>query len=156
MSSWYLQTKSSLNPHPTPTTPFCILMFNKFAKDVQQHKHLGLIFNNRLNWKDLVAELMQDVLKLLDVLHKLSRELGRRTLETIYENFVKSKLEYACIIWDCCFEQDSKSLENCQLRAARITLGIKKGTSHNKHYCETQWSKQQEKKIQFQAVSCIK
>ena len=64
--------------------------------------------------------------KILDVMHRLSKDLDRRTLETIYETFVRSKLEYARVIWDDCSEQDSDSIENCQLRAARIVTGAKK------------------------------
>ena len=73
---------------------------------------------------------MANVSKLLDVMHKLSRELDRRTLETIYESFIRSKLEYACIVWDDCSEWDSKAIENCQFGAARIATRAKKGTSN--------------------------
>ena len=94
---------------------------------------------------------MENVSKLLDVMHNLSRELDRRTLETIYETFIRSKKEYACIVWDDCSEQDSKAIENCQLRPARIVTGAKKGTSHEKLYCETQWSKLEERRSTFKS-----
>ena len=92
---------------------------------------------------------MKCLVKLLDVMHKLSRELDRKTLETIYETFIRSKLEYACIVWDDFSEQDSKAIEDCQLRAARIVTGAKKGTSHDKLYYETQWSKLEERRYDF-------
>ena len=38
---------------------------------------------------------------------------------------------------------------NCQLRAARIVTGAKKGTSHEKLYCETLWSKLEERRSSF-------
>ena len=73
------------------------LHFNKkAAEDVHQHKHLGLIFNTRLSWKDHVSEVIANVSKLLGIMHKLSRELDRRILDTIYETFIRSTLEYAC------------------------------------------------------------
>ena len=72
----------------------------------------------------MCQKLLQMVSKLLDVMHKLSRELDRRTLETICETFIRWKLEYACIVWDDRSEQDSKAVENCQLRAARINFII--------------------------------
>ena len=119
---------------------------NKHIEQVHQHKHLGLLFNTRLSWKDHVSEIIQGVSKLLDVMHKLSKDLDRRTLETIHETFVRSKLEYACVIWDDCSDQDSDSIENCQLRAARIVTGAKKGTSHNRLYDETQWPQLKERR----------
>ena len=96
-----------------------------------------------------MSEIIANVSKLLDVMHKLSRELDRKTLETIYETFIRSKLEYACIVWDDCSDQDTKAIENCQLRAARIVTGAKKGTSYEKLYCETQWSKLKERRYDF-------
>ena len=64
--------------------------------------------------------ILLSVSKLLDVMHKLSKDIDRKSLETIYESFIRSKLEYACIVWDDCSEQDHIALEKCQLRAARI------------------------------------
>ena len=55
------------------------------------------------------------------------------TLENTYETLVRSKLEYNYIIWyDCSKQDDSNSIETCQLRAARIVTGAKKGTSHDR------------------------
>ena len=81
-----------------------------------------------------------------DVLQKLSKEIDRTSLEIIYHTFVRSKMEYACIVWDDCSEQNYQVLENCQLRATRIITGAKKGTSHNKLYAETQWPELEEKR----------
>ena len=70
-------------------------------------------------------------------------------MEIIYHTFVRSKMEYACIVWDDCSEQNCQVLENCQLRAARIITGAKKGTSHNKLYAETQWPELKERRSDF-------
>ena len=123
-NQWCLQTRRSL-------TPNC----KTAVEGMPQHKHLGLIFNTRLSSKYHVSEIIPYVL--LDVMHKLSRGLDKRTLETIYETFIRLKLEYACIVWDDFSEQDSKAKENCQLRAARIVIRAKKGTSHENLYYET-------------------
>ena len=70
-------------------------------------------------------------------------------MEIIYQTFVRSKMEYACIVWDDSSEQNCQVLENCQLRAARIITGAKKGTSHNKLYPETQWPELEERRAYF-------
>ena len=81
-------------------------------------------------------------------MHKLSRELHRRTSETIHETFIRLKLEYqAYIVWDDCSQQDSKAIEYYQLRAARILKLRKVRTSHSNNYCETQWSKLEERRF---------
>ena len=65
--------------------------------------------------------------------------MDRKSLETIYQTFIRSKLEYACIIWDDCSKQDSLLLEKCQLRAARIVTGAKRGTHHQFIHDELKW-----------------
>ena len=64
-------------------------------------------------------------------------------------SFVRSKLEYACIVWDDCSEQDHLALEKGQLRAAGIVAGTKKGTSHSKLCKETQWLQLGERRGNF-------
>ena len=81
-----------------------------------------------------MATILLSVSKLLDVMHKLSKDIDRKSLETIYESFIRSKLEYACIVWDDCSEQDHIAL---------------KGTSHDKLYTETQWPKLHERRENF-------
>ena len=127
--------------------PLCFL--TTLVKEIEQHKHLGVVFNSALSWKDHVATISLSVSKLLDVMHKLSKDIDRKSLETIYESFIRSKLEYACIVWDDCSEQDHIALEKCQLRAARIVTGAKKGTSHDKLYTEIQWPKLHERREKF-------
>ena len=122
---------------------------DRIIDEVEQHKHLGLTFNTKLNWKDHISNIMSSVSKLLDVLQKLSKDIDRKSLEIIYHTFVRSKMEYACIVWDDCSEQNCQVLENCQLRAARIITGAKKGTSHNKLYAETQWPELKERRSDF-------
>ena len=82
-------------------------------------------------------------------MHKLSKDIDRQSLEIIYESFIRSELEYACFVWDDCSELDHIALEKCQLRAARIVTGAKKGTSHDKLYTETQWPKLHERREKF-------
>jgi hypothetical protein len=57
-----------------------------------------------------------------------------------YKTFVRSKLEYAGIILDDCSEQDSNLLDSCQMRAARIVTGAKRGTHHQFINNELGWN----------------
>ena len=82
---------------------------------------------------------MFGVSKIADVFVKLKRSLDRRTLEQIYFTFVRPKLEYACIIWDDCNDQDKTRIENTQRQFARLVTGAKRGTSHQLIYDEISW-----------------
>ena len=113
---------------------------NNQIEVVKKHKHLGIVFNDKLNWSSHISSIVSGVSRMLDVLYKLAKDTDRESLETIYKTFIRSKLEYACIIWDDCTEQDANLLENCQLKAARIVTGAKRGTSHQLLYNEVGWT----------------
>ena len=138
--SMLITNKINKNQHPP------LYFNNNMIEEVNEHKHLGVLINNKLNWKSHTQATVKSVSKLLDVMHKLSKELDRKSLERIYEVFVRSKLEYASIVWDDCFEHDRNALENCQMRAARIVTGARRGTSREKLYDETGWLKLEERR----------
>ena len=119
------------------------------VQEVIKHKHLGVTFNNKLTWKNHVQDIIGTVSKFLDIMHKLSKDLDRKSLEIIYQTFVRSKMEYSCIIWDDCSDIDKIALEKCQMRAARIVTGAKKGTSNDLLYSETKWLKLEERRDRF-------
>ena len=58
-------------------------------------------------------------------------------------------MEYACVVWNDCSEQDHLALEKCHLRAARTVTDAKKVTSHSKLYMETQWPQLHERSGNF-------
>ena len=110
----------------------------KFAKvtlaDVECHKHLGLTLSRNLSWTSHISNIIKSVAPMADVLKSLKYEIDRKSLETIYFSFIRSKLEYDAYIWDNCSKNDSEMLEKFQLDMARIVSGARKGTSHELLY----------------------
>ena len=47
--------------------------------------------------------------------------------------------EYACEVWDGCYERDIEKLEKIQLEAAQIVTGLTKFASKDSLYFETGW-----------------
>ena len=123
---------SKLNDYP--------LQFdNQPLVQLENHKHLGLIINNKLKWTKHIDDILFSVSKIADVFVKLKQSLDRRTLEQIYFTFVRPKLEYACIIWDDCNDHDKTRIENTQHQFARLVTGAKRGTSHQLIFNEIPW-----------------
>ena len=118
-----------------PDVYFC----DTVLENVHKHKHLGVTVNKKLDWSDHVNDILANASKMLDVTRKLKYRLDRTTLDIIYQSFIHPKLEYACQIWDDCYDRDANKLENFQLAAARVVTGAKKGTSHQKLYDEVSW-----------------
>ena len=105
--------------------------------DVNEHKHLGLIINNKLKWTSHIDEIIKKTSRLFDVLNKLKYVFDRKTLYNIYFTFVRPKIEYGCVIWDDCTEQDKTRLMIHQLKFTRLMTGAKRGTSHELFHYET-------------------
>ena len=142
-SQWLVNFNSSKTKAMTISNkkivPPRVIFQNKIIEHVNEHKHLGLTFNNRLTWSNHINNIVKTVSKELDVLHKIASTIDRQSLDTVYKTFIRTKIEYACILWDNCYDYETDLLENCQLRAARIITGAKRGTSHEKLYKETKW-----------------
>ena len=62
-------------------------------------------------------------------------------------------MEYCDIIWDNCYEMESRLLENIQYESARVVTGAMKGTSRTKLLNELGWedlkSRRQMHKLAF-------
>ena len=47
----------------------------------------------------------------VNVLRKLKFTLSKQALSNIYLTFIRPVLEYACEVWDGCYERDIEKLE---------------------------------------------
>ena len=108
-------------------------------KEVEEHKHLGLMLQKNGKWTKQVNEMKIRAAKRTDILRGYMHYLGRRSLERLYLTYIRPILEYGNIVWDNISEKESNELEGIQLSAARIITGGKKGTSHLQLYNDFQW-----------------
>ncbi len=104
--------------------------------EVKSHKHLGVTLAKNLCWDEHIEDIAVKANQCLDVLNALKYKLDRNTLKKLYFAFIRSKLEYANIVWDTCFNQISDLLESVQYRAAKIVSGAIHRTSHHVVYNE--------------------
>ena len=108
-------------------------------KRVLSHKHLGLIFNEKLNWEDHITSACNKSMKRVGILKRLSRQLPRKAKETIYSTFIRPTLEYSDVIFDGCTKKLSKALEQVQRQAALACTGAYMGTHHPSLLQELGW-----------------
>ena len=64
------------------------------------HKHLGLILDEKLNFKEHLKEKMPKAYKGTAVLRKLQNIIPKNFLLTIYKSFIRPHLDYGDIIYD--------------------------------------------------------
>jgi hypothetical protein len=114
--------------------------------NVETHRHLGLIFNNKATWFDHIKSTSDSSMKRLGVLRSLTYTFDRKTLETLYFSFIRSSMEYAAAVWDSCSINEANILENVQVEAARTVTGLPKYCSIAFLYSEVSWNNLQSRR----------
>ena len=115
-----------------------------FMNDVQisrvdQHKHLGLIFNEQCTWHNHIHEITSKAWKRVNILRSLKFQLDRLSLQILYFSYIRPILEYGDIVWDNCFNYEKEEIEKIQIEAGRIVTGATKSCSSSKLLAETGW-----------------
>ena len=68
-------------------------------------KHLGLVLDSKLDFNEHISNKINKCNKIIVIMKKLSLFLSRKTLLTIYKDFVRPNLDYADIIYDKLFNE---------------------------------------------------
>lgn len=109
-------------PHPEP----CLKLFNSVIPVVKEAKFLGVIYDNKLNFKSHIAYLKKKCLKAMNLLRVVAHtEWGAdsTTLLRLYRSLVRSKLDYGCIVYGSTRNSYIESLDRVQNAALRVCLG---------------------------------
>lgn len=108
-------------------------------QEVENHKHLGLIFQEDGNWNSHIEYILEKVTPRLCIMRNLKFKLDHLQLQTIYFSFIRPILEYADVIWDNIPIYLKDRLEGIQIEATRIVTGATKLCSRAKLYEDTGW-----------------
>ena len=113
ISEWAYKWKMSFNPDPTKQAQEVIfsrklkkslhpsIKFNNVpVQNASSQKHLGLILDDKLNFKSHLREKCSKFNKEIGIIKKLQNTLPRQALLTIYKSFVRPHLDYGDIIYD--------------------------------------------------------
>ena len=150
ISSWAYKWKMLFNPDPKK--PVQEVLFSR-KNQIRNHptislnniqvertnfqKQLGLILDEKLNFKQHVDSAISKVNKGISVIKKLRHTLPRKSLITIYKVFLRPLTDYGDIIYDQP-NNDSfcEKLESIQYKAALAITGAIQGTSRHRIYAE--------------------
>ena len=101
------------------------------------HKHLGMDFDEKLNFGHHITEKITKANKGIHFIKKLHNVILHRALLTIYKCFIKPNLDYGDFIYD---QPNNSSfcskIESGQYNAALAITGTIRGTSQTKLYRE--------------------
>ena len=112
ISNWAYQWKISFNPdrskqaqevifsRKTSIQSHLVLTFDNCPViKTTHHKHLGLILDEKLNFKEHLKEKMSKAYKGIAVLRKLQNIIPRNSLLTICKSFIRPHTDYGDIIY---------------------------------------------------------
>ena len=108
-----------------------------------EHKHLGVILDSKLNFQSQVREAVIKARRGIGLIKCLSKYVSRDVLDQVYKLYVRPHLDYGDIIYHR-FDPDMKStitknIEQAQYTAALAITGAWKGTSRQRLYEELGW-----------------
>ena len=63
-------------------------------------KHLGIVLDSKLNFNSYVDEIIKKCNKLIGLIRRLSVNLPRKALLTIYKSIIRPRLDYGDVLYD--------------------------------------------------------
>ena len=97
--------KSNSNSFPYPPVKFS----EKNITKCYFEKLLGIVFDSKLNFNTHIDQKIKKCNKLIGLMKRLSVNLPRSALLTIYKSFIRPHLEYDDILYD---KPDNESFQN--------------------------------------------
>ena len=134
--------------NPDPTKPAQEVIFSK-KKKIQTHpiislnniqvekvpyqKHLGILLDEKLNFKQHVDSAILEMNKGRSAIKKLEHSLPRKSLMTIYKAFLRPLIDYEDIIYNQLQNESfCNKIESVQYKAALAITGAIQDTSRDK------------------------
>ena len=149
VSDWF--SDWGLELHPDKCKVMCIKAYQskvqlppiylagQILEQVTSYTHLGVTMHYTLRWKEHAETVSSKSKKVLGLLSKLQRKLSREALELAYNTLVRTKLEYASILFSNISVTASKTMERVQYHAGRLVSGAMARTPHDKLLEELEW-----------------
>ena len=86
----------------------------------ESYKYLGVLVDDRLNWKPQVSKLCSKLSNVCGILSKVRHYLDRNSLMNIYNSLFDSRLRYGMLAWGTASEQSLSKLRVLQNKAVRF------------------------------------
>ena len=75
-------------------------------------KYLGVLIDEKLNWKQHINQLNTKISKSIGILYKLRHLVPKSTLVTLYNSFIQSHVLYGLLNWGCANKTTLEPTEN--------------------------------------------
>ena len=121
--------KKKIQVHPV------VSLNNVQVERVSSQKYLGILLNEKLNFKQHIDIAISKVNKGISVIKKLRHNLSRKSLITVYKALLTPLIEYDDIIYEQPQNESfCEKIEPVQYKAALAITGAIQGSSRDKIY----------------------
>ena len=103
---------------------------NRELKQENYTKYLGVIIDNKLNWKLHIKQINLKLSKGIGVLYKLRHLVPKQSLKSLYSSFIQSHVLYGILNWGCASKTILEPLK-CNLRKAVRIIDSANYTTHS-------------------------
>ena len=102
---------------------------NRVLDIVLTKKDLGETFDRQLSFKHHIDDIVSASSRALGYLLRLSRNISSlKIMRVLFDSIVRSKLEYACVIWSPDIDKLNIALEKCQRKFLKYLVFRKTGS----------------------------
>ena len=99
---------------------FELYMGDQKIERTDNYKYLGIMVDDKLNWKLQINTLCTKLSSVCGILSKVRHYLGRKSLMLIYNSLFDSRLRYGILGWGTASEQSLSKLSTLQNKAVRL------------------------------------
>ena len=131
LNDWLLANKLTI--HYTNKTTYMLINYKKkqrlqdfkffigdhLIEQCTSYKYLGVIIDNKLNWKEQIDAVAKKITGVVGVLYKTRRNLNRKTMKIVYNSLVESHIRYGILGWGTSCKSYIRKLEVAQNKALR-------------------------------------
>ena len=112
-----------------PPPSACLFMNGTAIPRVQRHVHLGITITSDLCGNDHVATVLKKVAPALHLSFTLAcrHQLPPAVIRKFYVAFIRPRMEYCNAVWCGASAKSLRSLENAQLKVARVIVHTQRG-----------------------------
>ena len=153
IEKWAWQWKMEFNADKSEEVIFSTKLKQPFHPPIElgnqaivrtnEHKHLGVILDSKLNFKSQVREAVMKARRGIGFIKCLSKYVSRDVLDQVYKLYVRPHLDYGVIIYHRVdpYKKSTitKNIEQAQHTAALAVTNARKGTSRQRLYEELGW-----------------
>ena len=102
---------------------FLVTEDNTSLEGVDTFKHLGVIMDETLSWKEHVSSMGKKISSRLALLRRARKVLPKSACDTLYNTMVLPLFHYCAVVWDNCGQGSKSYLDKLNRRAACIIEG---------------------------------